>query len=85
MSREQKQPLTEAATRQVDRLLHDAEHKDAGANMAATVGDTYSASRLQTQRDSLIRMASQIDPERESPAWDEVRLSASPSPADGGH
>lgn len=58
----------------VDRLLHDAEHKDSGAVMARMMKDLAATDRFLTDRDLLVAEALCIDPERAAPAWRETNL-----------
>lgn len=58
----------------VDCLLHDAEHKDAGAMMARAMGDLTAVDRLLTDRDLLVAEALCIDPDKKSPTWKESSL-----------
>lgn len=60
----------------VDRLLHDAEHADGGAEFARNfVNDDAAARRLRLKRDRLIVEAHGRDPEHAAPAWAETSLS----------
>ncbi len=59
----------------VDRLLHDAEHKDGGAMMARMMKDITAAKEFVVERNRLIAEAIRIDPERAAPAWQETSLS----------
>lgn len=61
--------------RQVDRLLHDAEHKHYGAAFARTlrrVEHIEAAKRMERDRDKLIAQAIELDPDRTCDAWQEA-------------
>jgi hypothetical protein len=57
----------------VDRLLHDAEHKDSGAKFARSlrgIMHVEAAERLERDRDELIAEAIKLDPDRTCDAWE---------------
>jgi hypothetical protein len=58
----------------VDRLLHDAEHADAGSAFASRIGHTGPAREMREKRDKLIDDAISLDPQQTAPAWQETRL-----------
>lgn len=58
----------------IDQLLHDAEHKDAGAEFARRIGHHEPAAEMEAERDDLIGQALALDPQREAPAWGETNL-----------
>jgi hypothetical protein len=67
--------------RRIDRLLHDAEHKDSGAKFARSLpGDRplEAAERMERDRDQLIAKALALDPDRKAEAWGETDLKISP-------
>lgn len=58
----------------VDRLLHDAEHKDAGAMMARMMKDLAAVDEFLTARDLLVAEAHIVDPTHAAPAWQETTI-----------
>lgn len=69
--------MTDSLERRIDRLLHDAEHKDSGAKFARSLRGYQheeAAERMERQRDELIAEALRLDPERKAEAWQETSL-----------
>ena len=63
--------------RKVDRLLHDAEHKQAGAEFARSlrrVEHIEAAKRMERRRDELIAEALKLDPDQTCEAWQDLDL-----------
>lgn len=58
-------------TSEIDRLLHDADRKVMGANMARQMGDRASASRMDRDAIDLYRQALNADIHMEDPTWKE--------------
>lgn len=56
----------------IDRLLHDAEHAEAGETFARMIGHVFEAQTLRSKADHLIAMANTLDPEHTAPAWSET-------------
>lgn len=57
---------------EIDRLLHDADRKVMGANMARQMGDLTAAARMDAEAEALYREAMALDPEQSDPAWQET-------------
>jgi len=67
---------------QINQLLHDAEHADAGAAFATSLRDHESAARMLAKAQSLWDEAMKLDPKRSSHRWNEGSLRTRPaSPA----
>jgi hypothetical protein len=66
--------MDETTEQEIDRLLHDAEHADAGSEFAARIGHTEPARELREKRDKLIDAAISLDPQQTARAWKETRL-----------
>jgi hypothetical protein len=69
--------LTPSEEAQVDQLLHDAEHADAGAAFARMlVGRLASAKddaeQLIAKRDALLAEANALDPQHSAACWSET-------------
>ena len=61
----------------IDRLLHDAEHKDSAATFARDLmRQPLKAREFEAQRDGLIAEAKHRDPHRRAEAWLNTSLSA---------
>lgn len=73
--------MTASLDARVDRLLHDAERKDAGARLARQMRDFDGAEHLEKERDQLVAKALEIDPDRTADAWSETTLKTSPKGA----
>lgn len=56
----------------LDQLLHDAEHADSGARMAAMMRDTAAFEEFQNKRNALLARALEMDPSMESGEWEEM-------------
>jgi hypothetical protein len=65
----------------VDRLLHDAEHKESGAVFCETlVREPDRAREFRAERDALIAEAERLDPGHTTRAWkDATGLGSSPA------
>ncbi|MFL5481112.1 MAG: hypothetical protein ACJ8AK_02895 [Gemmatimonadaceae bacterium] len=64
--------MTDTLESRVDRLLHDAEHKNAGARFARSlrgIRHVEDAERLERERDGMIAAAIRLDPDRTCDAW----------------
>ena len=53
----------------IDRLLHDAEHAESGAQMADMMRDRPNALLLYEKARKLRADALALDPKKEAPAW----------------
>lgn len=56
----------------IDQLLHDADRKVMGANMARQMGDKRNASTMDRDAVGLYRQALNADIHMEDPAWKET-------------
>jgi hypothetical protein len=65
--------MSEHMLDQVDRLLHDAEHANGGAQFAASfMHDIKNSMSLAEKRDRLIREALALDPKRLCRSWEDA-------------
>lgn len=60
--------------KEIDRLLHDAEHAKAGADFAKMMGHLFEMNTLASKCAHLTAMANTLDPEHTAPAWEETTL-----------
>lgn len=59
----------------IDRLLHDAEHKDSAATFARNLmRQPDKAREFEQERDALITEANRLDPNHTAHAWAETTL-----------
>ncbi len=55
----------------IDQLLHDADRKVMGLDMARMMGDTVSAAKLEREAKELYQAALDADPDMKDSAWKE--------------
>ena len=66
---------TTARNETIDRLLHDAEHKDAAVDFTRNLmHDPQGARKFEQERDALIAEAKRLDPDRSASAWEDTSL-----------
>lgn len=56
-------------TEQIDRLIHDAQHADSGANFAQMIGHTGPAKEMRQKRDRLLKEARYLHAQNPDSRW----------------